>query len=81
MENVDRKRGRPLFMEDAAAVVDALRGVKGVEGHKLPTRHIQWRLVEAGLAEFTWVKTPGRGRARKVTKLTQRGHARVNFAK
>ena len=82
MTDTANKRGPKGVLEDRAKLVDALRGVRGMEGYTRPSRFIRLKLADAGYITIFPGEADGtRGRPADVVKLTARGHAVVNFAK
>ena len=81
MDTQSKKAGRPATLSDKQRTVNALRGIRGVEGYTEPSRYIKLKLADAGLITFVHVKKGGQGRPEHMAKLTPRGNAMVNFSK
>jgi len=73
------RRGRKEVFADKFAVVDMLERVK--ESGMGESRYLTLKLVEMGYVEAEDVKSEGRGRPRKIYKLTGKGRGRIGLAK
>lgn len=73
------RRGRKEVFADKFAVVDMLERVK--ETGMGDSRYLTLKLAEMGYVEAEDVKAEGRGRPRKVYKLTGKGRGRLGLAK
>lgn len=73
------RRGRKEVFADKFAVVDMLERVK--ETGMGDSRYLTLKLAEMGYVEAEEVKSEGRGRPRKVYKLTGKGRGRLGLAK
>ena len=76
---MENRSGRKEVFADKFAVVDMLERVK--ETGMGDTRYLTLKLVEMGYVEAEDVKSEGRGRPRKVYKLTGKGRGRLGLAK
>jgi DNA-binding PadR family transcriptional regulator len=76
MTDTVTKRGRKEIFEKRDLLVQALREIRAggaVEGKATATYFLTRRLADAGLVEFVTVKGEGRGRPRKVARVTREG--------
>ena len=77
-------RGAPSITDprNKTKLVEALKGIKGIEGYAEPSYHIKRQLAEAGYMKFVkGAPNGGRGRPANIAQLMPKGHAVVNFSK